>query len=782
MHLKLLVNDLRKKAWKNIVLFLFMSLSVIIAVTVVLMLSQLFSSITSMYATAKPPHFLQMHVGDVVQSDLDEFNKSYPGVTAWQTMPMINLNGDEITVKKAGEGFTLADCRLDVGFVKQNQEYDVLLNENREVLRLNRGEVGVPVILLDQYEIAKGDQLEISAGGVEMQFTVAAYVYDGMMNSTMCSSTRFLLSDEDFDLLLGRAGETEYLIEAYFTDTSMASSYQAAYEQSERNLPKDGQAITYAMIFLISALTDILTAIIFFLAGVMLIMIALLCLRYVILGELEEDVREIGTMKSIGIPEKGIANLYLSKIRILTGAACVTGLFLALLFLPVFTQHVTRFFGKQGLGSLGILLALVAVMMIYGIVLLFTRRLLKRIKKKTIVDLMVREEGFSKKQVVKSRIHLARRLPVNVLVGLQEVRRGYGIIFILSFLISFVIMVPLRCLRTMQDERFVTYMGSPVCDLLIEVPQGGELEERNEKLLGMLKEEAQELREISALRRVRLQAKDAAGDVLGVYVDTGRSAGKGIVYLSGDAPTKEDQIALSYLLAKELELNVGDRVNFFSEKKTYELTVCGIYQDVTSGGKTAKAILDLQEEPSQKYTYQIRLAEGTDADGFASRLKSELGGGYGIKSMKGFLDQTLGGVTTRLGQAVWFVVGTGFFITAFIAVLFMELRLARTKHAISEKIAMGIPFDAICMQELYPMLIMGGVGVLCGMAFTELFGEGIVSSLFSMLGLGISRITFSGLNPEGILIAVCLVMLLGLIDLWVCRKIKRIDVAAYVNQ
>ena len=61
IHIKLLVNDFRKRAWKNIVLFVFMLLSVTIAASVVIMLSQLFSSITSMYETAKPPHFLQMH-------------------------------------------------------------------------------------------------------------------------------------------------------------------------------------------------------------------------------------------------------------------------------------------------------------------------------------------------------------------------------------------------------------------------------------------------------------------------------------------------------------------------------------------------------------------------------------------------------------------------------------------------------------------------------------------------------------------------------------------------
>ena len=83
---------------KNIILFVFMCLSVTIAASVVLMLSQLFLSITSMYETAKPPHFLQMHMGTIEQTDIDEFNESFEGITYWQSVPMITVYGDCISV------------------------------------------------------------------------------------------------------------------------------------------------------------------------------------------------------------------------------------------------------------------------------------------------------------------------------------------------------------------------------------------------------------------------------------------------------------------------------------------------------------------------------------------------------------------------------------------------------------------------------------------------------------------------------------------------------------
>ena len=130
---KLLKNDFRKNLWRNLVLFLFMTLSATIAVSVCLLLTQLFHSISTMYETAKPPHFLQMHKGEVNQADIDAFNADYPGMEYWQSVGMIDLYGEELSVRSSSGGsFYLSDCRLDISFVKQNQEYDVLLNENRK--------------------------------------------------------------------------------------------------------------------------------------------------------------------------------------------------------------------------------------------------------------------------------------------------------------------------------------------------------------------------------------------------------------------------------------------------------------------------------------------------------------------------------------------------------------------------------------------------------------------------------------------------------------------------
>ncbi|MGN0405831.1 MAG: FtsX-like permease family protein [Bariatricus sp.] len=784
MYIKLIKNDFRKNPWNHLILFLFISLAATIAVTVTLMLTQLFTSISAMYETSNPPHFLQMHKGELSQPDLDEFNRSYDGIVHWQTVPMINLYGEEITVSaKIGKDFSLADCRLDISFVKQNEGYDVLLDENRKPLEIQEGEIGVPVILLDEFDISIGNTITLQSGTVLKTFTVAAYVYDGQMNSTLCSSTRFLISDSDFDELSGTLGETEYLIEAWFADSGQASEYQTAYEQSPLNLPKNGQAVTYTMIFLLSALTDLMMAMVFLLAGVLLIVIALICLRYAILAELEEDMQSIGTMKAMGISKKGIGSLYLGKIRVLTISGCALGVLAGLMCMSTATNHISRTFGSQSMELQTLGLAILVDALVYLIILLTARKILSRLGKSTVIDLLVTGKGFGHTKKVRDGIRSSRHLPINLLMGLHEVRQGYGIVFGLLLIISLLIMVPLRTVQTMENDEFVTYMGSPECDLLLEVEQGEALEERNTLAETLLLKETEQgaIQKMNALRRVRLQAIRDDGEIVGIHIDTGENSGAGLKYLFGENPKNNTEIALSYLMADELELNVGEQVKLLANGSTQTFTVCGIYQDVTSGGRTAKTVCQFPQEEAEKYSYEIILS-GTDGNEFASDMRQQLGNGFSIENMEEFLRQTLGGVTEQLKKAEIAVLLIGIVLTALIVALFLKLRIARESAALAAKKAIGIPFTAICRQELYPVLIAGGFGAAAGVCLAEMLGAQLISSLFGILGIGLKRIVFSNAPAwQGLIVPALLLAVLSLVTLSICTGIKRLDTAGHIN-
>ena len=787
MYYKILSNDFKKNPGKHFILLLFMTLSVTLAVSVFLMLVQLFTSISSMYETAQPPHFLQMHKGELNQNAIDEFNSSYPGVEYWQTVPMIDLVGDELTVISAQkqEQFTLTDCRLDISLVKQNETYDVLLDRDRNILSMKKGEIGVPVILLEQYDIRIGDEICLQCGNTDKHFVVADYVYDGQMNSTLCSSTRFLISDDDFKELFEQVGETEYLIEAYFANSDMAGEYQSAYEESAYHLPKDGQAVTYTMIFLLSAMTDILMAMVFFMIGVILLMVAMICLRYTILAKLEEDLPEIGTMKAVGIPAKGIRSLYMGEIRILMGIGCVAGYAVAIPAVSFLTGHISRTFGRCRLGMITYIAAVGIALLVYGMILLFTGKVLNRLRKVTVVDALVTGKGFAKERKTKDGIHKARRLSVNLLLGMQEVRHGYGIIFALLMIVTFLVTVPYRMVQTMEDKDFATYMGSASYDVALEVEQGENLEERMMKAEQLIQSEQGNgyADGYAKLRRVRLQAEDQEGKLQGMHIDTGEEAGKGIRYLTGLAPATETEIALSCLMAEQLGKNQGESVTIVCQDKEQEFLISGIYQDVTSGGKTAKAVYEFPETEAEKYAFEVNLGKEPDSRERVAVWREELGKGYTVEYMEDFIGQTLGGVTAQVRQAAYAAFVIGICLIGMIVMLYMNLRIAREAGMLAGKKAVGIPLSAIYRQELYPVLLAGGLGTVSGIVLAGVAGDRLFSTFFGMLGLGIKQIEFVPMSVMlYVLIPGLLLAVLGMVTMVSCRQIRAIAIRMYFSE
>lgn len=774
MYLQLLKNDLKKNPLNNLILLMFMTLSVAISISVFLMLGQLFSSISDMYESAKPPHFLQMHKGEIEQEKIDAFNEKYEGMEYWQTVSMIDVAGEDLVVTKGDvnniESYSLIDCRLDISLVKQNATYDVLLNENREKLEVAEGEIGVPVILLSKYSISVGDEITLRSGEGEKQFKVAGFVYDGQMNSTLCSSTRFLISDRDFDELFGKTGETEYLIEAFFEDKAMAGAYQSAYEESD--LPKNGQAVTYTMIFLLSAMTDIMTAMVFLMTGVLLIAIALLCLKYTILAAMEQDVREIGTMKAMGIPADGIRGLYLWKIRGLMLIGCVFGIAISYIMVSFMTNHISATFGKQKMNPKSFFVAVLICMAVYGLIIFFTKHVLRKIRKATVVDMLVTEKGFGKK---------------------RKIGGGYGMIVSLMLIVSFIVMLPYQIVNTMEDDKFITYMGSAECDVLLEVEQGEGLEERKavaEKLLV----EQNNIEKCEMTKRVRVQSVGSEEELVSVHIDSGKAAGEGLQYLKGDAPKQKNEIAVSTLVAEQLGKERGEEVLLIWNGKEQEFVISGIYQDVTSGGKTAKAVYDFEGADIEQYTFYMdfeeesNLLDGSRKEGDISdmeteMLRAELGKGYSIENMEEFIAQTLGGVSAEVKQARNAAMFIGVLLITLIVMLYMKLRIAQEGKMFAEKKAIGIPFSAICMQELRPMVLAGGIGIVTGTILCNVFGDDMASVLISSMGLGIEKLEFVGLPivlMAGLL--ALLIIVLIVVTLIACQSVKKLKIMDYINE
>jgi len=784
MNWLIIKNDFKRNKIINLALLLFMMFSASLAVLSVVVGVQTFTSISELYKSAQPPHFLQMHKGDISQDEIDDFMLGYADITDWQTITMIDLFGDDITIVGSKGTYNLSDCRLDIGLVKQNETKDLLLNSKHQKVVVREGEIGIPVLLREMYGMDIGDQVIITSNDVNKTFVIKEFILDSQMNSSLASSTRILLSNEDFESLSGRIGEYEYLIEAYLNNPKNASDFKTAYENA--GLPQNGQAVTYTIIFILSAFTDIVTIFVLILVSFLLIFISFICVRFTIMTALEEEIGEIGTMKAIGLPFTDIRNLYLQKYRVLAVAGVIAGYILALLISGTFTKHISTTFGDMGISFLAISLSIVAASLTLLLINFYCKKVLKKIRKLTVVDALVTGRGFEKeKGRVKDGLHKSRKLSVVWLMAIREVFHHFKkwiIVFSVVMIAVVMILVPFNLTNTFGAPDFITYMGSSLEDILIEVETGENLVSGYEKVKKVL-EDDETLENHYEYKTVRVQTIDLDQKRKNIDVDCGDNAGNELKYLAGKAPEGENEIALSYLNANDVGKEIGDTMTIIFNGFEKKFIVSGIYQDVTSGGYTAKSKFDFPGMTVNKYTFSVNLKDKADVESTADRWSKILGSGVMVDPMKEFINQTLGGVEKQLRMINIVIVIIVACLVMLISILFLKLRLARDLPEIAVLKAVGFSEHDIRKQYLIKMGCVTATGIMAGIILTNVLGEKIVNLALSFAGIGINKVNLIS-NPLVVYLIspLFLMVLILLTSRIVLRPIKKYSIVSIINE
>ncbi len=110
-----------------------------------------------------------------------------------------------------------------------------------------------------------------------------------------------------------------------------------------------------------------------------------------------------------------------------------------------------------------------------------------------------------------------------------------------------------------------------------------------------------------------------------------------VSFSAGTLPTGENEIALSSLNAEELKLSVGDTLDLNVNGKKSGYTVCGIYSDITNGGKTAKIRNRPDTAPVIWSVLYVSLKESTDKEQWMAQYR---GMGVDVTDVEDYVQDT----------------------------------------------------------------------------------------------------------------------------------------------
>ncbi|MCF8019322.1 MAG: ABC transporter permease [Vallitaleaceae bacterium] len=734
--MKLLLNLVRKDFKKNKVMTLsltvFLILSALMLAGGLRITGTLVSSLNGLNDIALPPHYLQMHKGTYDEEAISEFIKKHTYIKEAQTVKMLNVNNADFFYKEESFETSL----MDNGFIIQNDKFDFLLNMKNEPAVIGPGEIGVPVYFSETLGIQEGDILKLQKDDDYKEFVVAAIIRDASMNSALASSKRFLIHQVDMEEIAQYMGEWEYMLE--FLLEEGASTSLLGKDYMEEGMPANGVAITGSLLTMINGVSHGLVALIILAISMLLITMAMVCLSYIIRATLADETTTIGEMRAIGFPSKAIHQLYQTKYLLLSIVAGIIGYIGAIPFGDFLSSSVILYNGYGHGTWMEWVLPMVGTVILILMVMRRCRRILHKNLKSTTVEMMrgngsMKKEGHYRLPVKGLRWH-------NMEIALGELKckwKTYVVIFFVFVLTSFLILLPMNMKNTIENPSFITYMGIGECDIRVDIQYSENLEQQKDDIVSYLRTD-EDIEKYAVYRTNFIEVKNDQDEWAYIRVEKGDASVFPLAYLEGNPPLDGQTIALSYLNASELGLQVGDHMEIKYQGEVLLFKVSGIYQDITYGGKTAKTNFDFKENNVEAYNVFLDLNTGVDIDEKTVTLRSILEDSK-ITPIHAFIGQTLGGISDNMALVESAAIVIALLLMMIITVMFSQLMMAREHSAIAIKKAMGFSNKDIRIQLGIRIVLVQFIGIVLGTVLAKSLGEEIFGWLLSFMGA--SKIT-----------------------------------------
>ena len=611
MFNKIIKNDIKNSKFITLATLLIISIASILVSLAVILGVNLLGSIDNLMDNAKTPHFMQMHSGEIDTERLEKFSKECDLVDKYQTVEFLNIEGAKFIVN----GKSLSDSVIDNGLSIQSKEFDYLLDLNNEVIEPKNGEIYLPITYKKENLAEAGDKVTI----YDKEFKVAGFVRDSQMNSSLASSKRYIVSEEDYNDLREK-GNVEYLIEFRLNNIDDISKFESKYSSAE--LEANGPTITYSLFKMINAVSEGLMIMVILLSSILILAIGFMCIRFTLLAKIEDEYREIGIMKAIGLSLKDIKKVFLVKYQLISTIGCALGYIISLPLKNALLENIRLYMGESKNNNIASIISIVGVLIVFLVVILYVKKVLRRFKNISGADAL--RSGGDGDKALSSKlcsISISKVVGANVFMGIKDVfsrKKLYITMLLIVILSTFIIIVPQNLYSTISNKNFVTYMGAGNCDMRIDIQQ-------TDNILGKAKDIEKYINEDKDIKKAvvsytkAFSMKTENGSSENIKVELGDHSVFPVRYSKGEAPKNDNEIALSSANADELEKNVGDKVVLNVDGKDKTFRVCGIYSDLTNGGKTAKATFDTDLDNLLWCIITIRLADKVNVNNIVDK-------------------------------------------------------------------------------------------------------------------------------------------------------------------
>ncbi|MCL1918512.1 MAG: ABC transporter permease [Peptococcaceae bacterium] len=756
MFWRILKKDLKRKKTMNLVFLAFMILCTLFLSSSAANIAATYNMLNYFLDVSRIPDQYYLASSDF-EEEFDAWLASCPYAESYEksvyVLPNkedIMFNGEELQQNLAFLFFATPDC-----------DYLLMFNENdKGVTSVTPGEMAMSANMAKNLGLKKGDILDIRSGSGMKSFRLTTLAKDAFFGKENMGVTRIFLSHQDYTDLLGN---TPNKMLAWSVTASDSEKLHMDY--SNQNIPVDLEVTRDSLSTLFTAEKISPSSLI--IVAIAMMIIALVLLQFAIRFTIEEDFREIGVIKAIGIKNSDVRWMYIIKYLAISAVGAAIGLALSQPFgdflIAPLKENMVMPESAFGLGKAHFYLGKVPVGLdmrplcalgVVGLTLLSSWRVTRPIATMSAIQ-AIREgasgERFRPKGIIKlrgSQIKAVLFLAVNdILSGL----RSFVPVFLALSLSMLMIILPANIASTLRSGESIKFgevsktdaYSNSLVGIRLAGIQGKTYPELKSALIDIEQEFFDKgiLIEASAgimiSSRIYKDNQFSGATVLGYkHISENPEKPIDVTYFAGIAPKLANEIAITDVLMQKLDVLLGDTVllDFGPEKKRYIIT--GQIQSIHYNGH--KIIFSPLDEPDLLYAVHLPmvLIDFIDRNDIPGQIDTarEMFPQYNILTAEEIMRNQFGGDIDTLHSLVIFLFFVSLIIVCLVVFLVSHALLDKDKLAIVFLKSIGFTNGAIRSWQILRTMIVSTVGILLGIGLSFILNPLVTKLSFGAAG------------------------------------------------
>lgn len=785
---RMLKKDLMHRKSVNLILFLFITIATVFLASSVNNILVVSSSVDYYmdYANIPDVNLVAVNSGEK-EKIMKWIETEAPGVKDYGYQEMLSVEQKNLH-RENGKKFNAEGLSLFLS--EESSDYCKGFDPNGGALHLQDDEIGMSAFLMDKNDLKVGDKVRISLNGRDKTFTLKTVVKDAAFGNDMVGMSRIFMNSDMYKEFKKTGSEQTYAL--YFINVSSISEFTEA--QNLQSFPSVLNTVSRSMYSMIYSF-DLILAALLILVGICMILIALLVLRFTLLFTMEEEYREIGIMKAIGLRDKAIRRLYLVKYTFLVSSGAFLGLLISVPISRIMVAGVSVNMIMEDSG-VNFFVNILCTLLIIFLVMLFCMNCTRKLSRITAISAI--RGGHSGESFAKaSALYLFKQkyLRVPAYLGINDMLthlKRYALLLV-TFCISFVLItIPLNTINTMQSSemasKFTVNTDSAVYIKKIEGKQDSAYRNSAQLKKGMQRVE-REMKEkgydaeltASSIYFLPFHAPGKKGNtkIMSLQIQ-GRNT-EYLDYLEGSAPVLENEIAFSRLILEDNNWHIGDRIEADLNGETYKFIITGSYADYMQLGSSARlnAKLDLSKVDMFEY-WNVNVDMKTDKS--QTELKDTLQKqfpDYEWYTAQEIVDRNIGGIQESLSELLIPMTAMLCAVIMLITLLMEKLFIVREKGEIAMMKSIGFRNSSIRSWQVIRMILVALVSMLAAVPLSMLSNRFMLEPIFAIMGADVHI----QIDPVQVYLIYPGVLLLGIIcaTIFATGQIKRIHIREMNN-